>query len=75
MRTLWIFGSLALLSACSSYSVHCNKHLRSINVPYRSVSSVQPAAESPAPPKAESPASPAEGSAVSQAVGAASVKP
>jgi len=74
MRTLWIFGSLALLSACSSYSVHCNKHLRAINVPYRRVSSVQPAAVSPAPPTAGAPASPAEGPAVSSAVGAASVK-
>jgi hypothetical protein len=74
MRTLWIFGSLALLSACSSYSIHCNKHLRPINVPYRSVSSAQPAAVSPVPPTAGSPASPAEGAAVSPAVGAASVK-
>ena len=39
---LWIFGSLALLSACSSYSVHCNKHLRPINVPDRTASAVEP---------------------------------
>lgn len=39
---LWIFGSLALLSACSSYSVHCNKHLRPINVPDRMASAAKP---------------------------------
>ncbi len=33
MRILWLIGSLALLSACSSYRVHCDKHLRPINVP------------------------------------------
>ena len=35
MRILWLLGSLAVLSACSSYSIHCNKHLRPINVPDR----------------------------------------
>lgn len=38
MRILWLFVLLVLLSACSSYSIHCNKHLRPINVPERSVS-------------------------------------
>lgn len=52
MRILWILGSLALLSACSSYSVRCNKHLRPINVPDRTAT----ATAQPSPSK--SPASP-----------------
>ena len=38
MRMLWILGLAALLSGCSSYSVRCNKHLRPINLPQRTVS-------------------------------------
>jgi hypothetical protein len=38
MRILWLIGSLALVSACSSYSVRCNRHLRPINVPDRTAS-------------------------------------
>jgi hypothetical protein len=52
MRILWILGLLTLLSACSSYSVRCNKHLRPINAPDRTVASTA----QPSPPK--SPASP-----------------
>ena len=33
MRILWLLSYAAWVSACSSYSVHCNKHLRSINAP------------------------------------------
>jgi hypothetical protein len=33
MRILWLIGLLALVSACSSYGVRCNKHLRPINLP------------------------------------------
>jgi hypothetical protein len=33
MRILWLFGWLALMSACSSYGVRCNTRLRPINVP------------------------------------------
>jgi len=52
MRILWILGSLAVLSACSSYSVHCNKHLRPINVPDRTAIAMPlPAATSPVSPK------------------------
>ena len=51
MRILWILGSLALLSACSSYSVRCNKHLRPINVP-------NPVAAAAEPLPSGSPASP-----------------
>jgi len=57
---LLIFGWLALLSACSSYSVHCNKHLRAINVPDRTASAAKPLPS---------------GSAASQAPSAASGKP
>ena len=42
MRILWLFGSLALLNACSSYSVRCNTHLRPINVPDRTTSAAEP---------------------------------
>jgi hypothetical protein len=42
MRILWIFGLLTLLSACSSYSVRCNKHLRPINVPEHATAAIQP---------------------------------
>jgi hypothetical protein len=31
MRILLLLGCAAWVSACSSYSVRCNKHLRSIN--------------------------------------------
>jgi hypothetical protein len=55
MRTLWIFGLLTLLSACSSYSIRCNKHLRPINVPDHAAAAIQP---SPAKSSA-SPVSPA----------------
>jgi hypothetical protein len=44
MRILWIFGLATLLSACSSYSLRCNKHLRAINVPGRTASTSQPPA-------------------------------
>ena len=54
MRILWILGLLAVLSACASYSVHCNKHLRPINVPDRTASTAQPSpATSPASPQAD----------------------
>ena len=54
MRILWILGLLVVLSACSSYSVHCNKHLRPINVPDRTASTAQPSpATSPASPQAD----------------------
>ena len=54
MRILWILGLLVVLSACASYSVHCNKHLRPINVPDRTASTVQPSpATSPASPQAD----------------------
>jgi hypothetical protein len=33
MRILLLLGCAAWLSACSSYSVRCNKHLRPINAP------------------------------------------
>jgi hypothetical protein len=57
MRILWIIGSLALLSACSSYSVRCNKHLRPINVPDRTAASTA----LPSPSKSQ-PSSPVDAS-------------
>ena len=38
MRRLWLIGLLALVGACSSYGVRCNKHLRPINLPERAAS-------------------------------------
>jgi hypothetical protein len=38
MRILWLIGLLALVGACSSYGVRCNKHLRPINLPNRAAS-------------------------------------
>jgi hypothetical protein len=38
MRILWLIGLLALVGACSSYGVRCNKHLRPINLPDRAAS-------------------------------------
>ena len=35
MKIFWLIGLLALVSACSSYGVRCNKHLRPINLPER----------------------------------------
>jgi hypothetical protein len=42
MRILWLIGCLAVVSACSSYGVRCNKHLRPINVPDRTASAMAP---------------------------------
>ena len=59
MRIFWMLGSLVLLNACSSYSVHCNKHLRAINVPDRTVSTAPPSpATSPASPQVDASARP-----------------
>jgi len=33
MRILLLLGCAAWVSACASYSVRCNKHLRPINAP------------------------------------------
>jgi hypothetical protein len=33
MRILLLLGCAAWVSACSSYSVRCNRHLRPINAP------------------------------------------
>jgi hypothetical protein len=50
MRILWLIGLLALVGACSSYSVRCNKHLRPINLPNRAASVAEPRGRvSPAP--------------------------
>ena len=46
MRILLLFGCAAWVSACSSYSVRCNKHLRPINAP----SAPMPANSKPANP-------------------------
>ena len=48
MRMLWIFGLATLLSGCSSYSVRCNKHLRPINLPQRTVSTAPSPVSGPA---------------------------
>ncbi len=42
MRILWLIGSLVLVSACSSYSVRCSKHLRPINSPVPRAAAVSP---------------------------------
>jgi hypothetical protein len=50
MRILWLIGLLALVGACSSYGVRCNKHLRPINLPNRAASVAEPRGRvSPAP--------------------------
>ncbi|MDB6008887.1 MAG: hypothetical protein JWL65_1137 [Gammaproteobacteria bacterium] len=50
MRRLWLIGLLALVGACSSYGVRCNKHLRPINLPNRAASVAEPRGRvSPAP--------------------------
>ena len=49
MRILWLIGLLALVGACSSYGVRCNKHLRPINLPNRAASVGEPRGVSPAP--------------------------
>jgi len=33
MRIVWFIGWVVLVSACSSHSVRCSKHLRPINEP------------------------------------------
>jgi hypothetical protein len=35
MRILWLIGLLALVGACSSYGVRCNRHLHPINLSNR----------------------------------------
>jgi hypothetical protein len=42
MRILWLLGALTLLSACSSYGVRCDTHLRPINVPDRAAAAAEP---------------------------------
>lgn len=42
MRILWLIGLLALVGACSSYGVRCNKHLRPINLPNRTAAVAEP---------------------------------
>ena len=50
MRRLWLIGLLALVGACSSYGVRCNKHLRPINLPNRAAAVAEPPGRvSPAP--------------------------
>jgi hypothetical protein len=50
MRILWLIGLAALVGACSSYGVRCNKHLRPINLPNRAASVAEPRGRvSPAP--------------------------
>jgi hypothetical protein len=44
MRILWLIGLFALVSACSSYGVRCNKHLRPINLPATVTPTATPAA-------------------------------
>lgn len=45
MRILLLLGCAAWVSACSSYSVRCNRHLRPINAP------AAPTPAKPAPAK------------------------
>jgi hypothetical protein len=40
MRILWLVGLLALVGACSSYGVRCNKHLHPINLPHPAAAAV-----------------------------------
>ena len=44
MKTLGLIGWLALASACSSYGVRCDKHLRPINMPAKATVSTTPKA-------------------------------
>lgn len=58
MRIFWLIGLLALVSACSSYSVRCSKHLRPINGPGRLAVTAGPAASAAKAPES-APAAPA----------------
>ena len=47
MKNLWLIGWLMLASGCSSYSVHCGKHLHPINAPTSSANASDKSSDHP----------------------------